>query len=55
VRPGNHNVRPSTFVNTITQDPLTDQQQGRPGFFIRAYRNLTSVSCGDSTPSGKCV
>lgn len=23
---------------------LTCYQQGRPGFFIRAYRNLTSVS-----------
>ncbi|CAI7642314.1 unnamed protein product [Penicillium bialowiezense] len=47
VRPGNHNVRPSTFVNTITQDPLTDQKQGRPGFFIRAYRNLTSEMITD--------
>lgn len=47
VRPGNHNVRPSTFVNTITQDLQTDHKQGRPGFFIRAYRNLTSVSLGN--------
>ena len=26
------------------QAVLTDREQGRPGFFIRAYRNLTSVS-----------
>lgn len=48
VRPGNHNVRP-TFVNAIPSDP-TDHQQGRPGFFIRAYRNLTSVSHGAGEP-----
>lgn len=32
---------------------LTNHEQGRPGFFIRAYRNLTSVSdYGQATTSG---
>lgn len=46
VRPGNHGVRRLFYLPFYTpSSPLTDHPpQGRPGFFIRAYRNLTSVS-----------
>lgn len=43
VRPGNHSVRLLSPFDSQSNS-LTDHPQGRQGFFIRAYRNLTSVS-----------
>jgi hypothetical protein len=45
VRPGNHNVckPPISFAFVLALFCLTLPDQGRQGFFIRAYRNLTSV------------
>lgn len=52
VRPGNHNVSLlscSTSMTVILRDSLLTDEQGSQGFFIRAYRNLTSVSCLQNT------
>lgn len=53
VRPGNHDVCLPNFLIGINQADLTDNKQGRPGFFISAYRNLTSVSHHGSLTADK--
>lgn len=49
VRPGTHNVRLPCSPAVLDQarigfNELTWDKQGRTGYFIRAYRNLTTVS-----------